>query len=467
MSAVAAPAPRLVDHFESGLDAPICLTWELTYACNLACVHCLSSSGPPRPARAVDRRVHGGRRRAPADAGLLREHRRRRADRPAGLLGARRLRHRARRRREVLHQRLADHARGRRPAGRRATTSTCRSRSTARRPRSTTPSAASGSYATAIAGDGAPERRRLRGLQALGRRHARRTSAQLDAFKAIADRYGAQLRLTRLRPSGRGADVWDELHPTAAQQRQLYDWLLAHGEEVLTGDSFFHLAAVRRSAARPEPLRRRPRRVPDRPGRRRLRLPVRDPRRVPGRQRPRARAASRRCGASRSCSRSCAGRRRAAPCLSLLALRRLPRRLHGGEVLHRAAARRPGPGVRARPRRVAARPARRRASVPRPAGRPLAPQAVASRPGAATRARSPGCEVARSRRALMAGRLVRDGRRGAAAGEAPPAAVRLQGDLRRRGARPDAQGQRRRVRRARLRAARRRAVGASATCRPR
>ena len=30
---------------KQGLDAPICLTWELTYACNLACVHCLSSSG--------------------------------------------------------------------------------------------------------------------------------------------------------------------------------------------------------------------------------------------------------------------------------------------------------------------------------------------------------------------------------------------------------------------------------------
>jgi mycofactocin radical SAM maturase len=66
---------------------------------------------------------------------------------------------------------------------------------------------------------------------------------QLDAFKAMADRYGAQLRLTRLRPSGRGVDVWDELHPTAAQQRMLYDWLLERGEEVLTGDSFFHLAA--------------------------------------------------------------------------------------------------------------------------------------------------------------------------------------------------------------------------------
>src|SRR5690606_19206836 len=71
-----------------------------------------------------------------------------------------------------------------------------------------------------------------------------RTNAhQLDELKAIADRYGAQLRLTRLRPSGRGADVWDELHPTADQQRHIYEWLLRHGEDVLTGDSFFHLAA--------------------------------------------------------------------------------------------------------------------------------------------------------------------------------------------------------------------------------
>src|SRR4051794_41481772 len=49
MSALAAPAGRLTEHFEKGLDAPICLTWELTYACNLACVHCLSSSGRRDP----------------------------------------------------------------------------------------------------------------------------------------------------------------------------------------------------------------------------------------------------------------------------------------------------------------------------------------------------------------------------------------------------------------------------------
>jgi mycofactocin radical SAM maturase len=45
----AGPLPRLIEQFELGLAAPICLTWELTYACNLACVHCLSSSGRRDP----------------------------------------------------------------------------------------------------------------------------------------------------------------------------------------------------------------------------------------------------------------------------------------------------------------------------------------------------------------------------------------------------------------------------------
>src|SRR4051812_28492129 len=40
---------RVTDRLARGLDAPICLTWELTYGCNLACVHCLSSSGRRDP----------------------------------------------------------------------------------------------------------------------------------------------------------------------------------------------------------------------------------------------------------------------------------------------------------------------------------------------------------------------------------------------------------------------------------
>jgi mycofactocin radical SAM maturase len=72
----------------------------------------------------------------------------------------------------------------------------------------------------------------------------RENAHQLDAFKEIADFRGATLRLTRLRPSGRGAEIWDDLHPTAEQQRALYQWLLGAGDNVLTGDSFFHLGAL-------------------------------------------------------------------------------------------------------------------------------------------------------------------------------------------------------------------------------
>ncbi len=72
----------------------------------------------------------------------------------------------------------------------------------------------------------------------------RENVGQLDDFKEIADAHGAQLRITRLRPSGRGADVWHELRPTAEQQRELYQWLLRAGENVMTGDSFFHLAGL-------------------------------------------------------------------------------------------------------------------------------------------------------------------------------------------------------------------------------
>jgi mycofactocin biosynthetic radical S-adenosylmethionine protein MftC len=66
---------------------------------------------------------------------------------------------------------------------------------------------------------------------------------QLDAFESLAGCYGAELRLTRLRPAGRGVDSWHRLHPTLDQQVTLYRWLLDR-PEVLTGDSFFHLNAL-------------------------------------------------------------------------------------------------------------------------------------------------------------------------------------------------------------------------------
>jgi mycofactocin radical SAM maturase len=231
----------LIEHFEHGLDAPICLTWELTYACNLACVHCLSSSGRRDPnelstaeAKAiVDElqrmqvfyvNIGGGEPTIRSDFWELVEYMtshdvgvkfstngsRITAD-VAALLAAN----------DYVDVQISldgatadvnDAVRG------------------------------EGSYAVAIQ---AMEHLAAAGVEnfKLSVVCTRTNIPQLDQFDALAKRYGAQLRLTRLRPSGRGVDSWDELHPTAAQQRELYDWLLAHGEDVLTGDSFFHLAA--------------------------------------------------------------------------------------------------------------------------------------------------------------------------------------------------------------------------------
>ena len=235
----AGPLP-LVEQFQYGLDAPICLTWELTYACNLACVHCLSSSG----------------RRDPLELST--------AECTAVIDELERM--------QVFYVNigggeptvrpdfweLVDYATSHHVGVKFSTNGVKITPAVARRLAGSdyvdvqiSLDGATAEVNDAIRGHGsyATALRAMRNLADAGFRGfkisvvvTRQNAGQLDDFQAIADRYGAQLRLTRLRPSGRGADVWDELHPTAGQQRELYDWLVAHGEQVLTGDSFFHLA---------------------------------------------------------------------------------------------------------------------------------------------------------------------------------------------------------------------------------
>jgi len=225
-----------------GLDAPICLTWELTYACNLQCIHCLSSSGQRDPRELTTPQafaildelrdlqvfyinIGGGEPMVRRDFFEIIEHAigngigvkfstngafidEKNAQRLAAL--------------DYLDIQISldgvdaatnDAVRG------------------------------AGSYDTAL--------RAMENLKAANFGPFKisvvvtpHNVAQLDQFKALADAYGAQLRITRLRPAGRGADTWHELHPTAEQQVEIYNWLLAHGENVLTGDSFFHLNAL-------------------------------------------------------------------------------------------------------------------------------------------------------------------------------------------------------------------------------
>jgi [mycofactocin precursor peptide]-tyrosine decarboxylase / 3-amino-5-[(4-hydroxyphenyl)methyl]-4,4-dimethylpyrrolidin-2-one synthase len=231
----------LVGQFELGLDAPICLTWELTYACNLSCVHCLSSSGRRDPRELstdqckaiIDElermqvfyvNIGGGEPTVRPDFWELLDYA---TEHHVGVKFS------------TNGVRIDKTAAARLAASDYVDVQISLDGATAevndavRGP---------GSFAMAV--------RALENLSAAGFRDAkisvvvtRHNVTQLDDFKALADGYGATLRITRLRPSGRGADVWDELHPTAVQQRELYDWLVVHGDGVLTGDSFFHLSA--------------------------------------------------------------------------------------------------------------------------------------------------------------------------------------------------------------------------------
>src|SRR3954468_10118587 len=231
----------LVDEFQYGLDAPICLTWELTYACNLSCVHCLSSSGrrDPRELSTVECKalidefermqifyvnIGGGEPTVRPDFWELVDYA---TEHHVGVKFS------------TNGVKIDAAAAKRLAASDYVDVQISLDGATAEVNDAVR---GVGSYATALRA-----MQRLSDAGFTGFRVSvvvtRHNAGQLDDFKAIADRFGAQLRLTRLRPSRRGADVWDELHPTAAQQRELYSWLLAHGEAVLTGDSFFHLAA--------------------------------------------------------------------------------------------------------------------------------------------------------------------------------------------------------------------------------
>ncbi len=232
----------LVQQLKGGLDAPICLTWELTYACNLQCVHCLSSSGQRDPRelttaeakRVLDElrdlqvfyiNIGGGEPMVRRDFFELLEHS---ISQGIGVKFS-------------TNGAFIDEDKARRLAAmdyldiQISLDGTDAMTNDAVR--------GEGSYAMA--------RRAMDNLAAanfgpfkISVVVTRHNVDQLDEFKALADSYGAQLRVTRLRPSGRGADSWHDLHPTNAQQRQIYDWLMAHGENVLTGDSFFHLNAL-------------------------------------------------------------------------------------------------------------------------------------------------------------------------------------------------------------------------------
>jgi mycofactocin radical SAM maturase len=233
---------KMAQQFERGLAAPICLTWELTYACNLACVHCLSSSGRRDPAElstaackeVIDSlaamqvfyvNIGGGEPTIRPDFWELVDYA------TASGVGVKF---------STNGTRVDAAAAARLAASDYVDVQISLDGATAGVNDAVR---GTGSHAAAIA---AMEHLRAAGMTGfkLSVVVTRHNVSQLGELKELADAYGAQLRITRLRPAGRGAATWHELHPTAGQQRELYDWLTRHGEQVLTGDSFFHLSPL-------------------------------------------------------------------------------------------------------------------------------------------------------------------------------------------------------------------------------
>ncbi|MCU1365532.1 MAG: hypothetical protein JWN39_1171 [Ilumatobacteraceae bacterium] len=232
----------LVTTLKGGLDAPICLTWELTYACNLQCVHCLSSSGQRDP-----------RELSTAEAKQVLDELRDLQVFYINIGGGEPMVRRDFF--EILEYSISQGI-GVKFSTNGAFIDFDKAQRLAAMDYLDIQISLDGTDAVtndAVRGEGSYDmaRRAMDNLKAAGFGPfkisvvvTRHNVDQLDEFKALADSYGAQLRVTRLRPSGRGADSWHDLHPTNAQQRQIYNWLLAHGENVLTGDSFFHLNAL-------------------------------------------------------------------------------------------------------------------------------------------------------------------------------------------------------------------------------
>ncbi len=232
----------LVTQLKSGLDAPICLTWELTYACNLQCVHCLSSSGQRDP-----------RELSTDEAKLVLDELRDLQVFYINIGGGEPM---VRRDFFELVEYSIGNGIGVKFSTNGAFIDTDKAQRLAAMDYLDIQISLDGTDAVtndAVRGPGsyAMARRAMDNLAAadfgpfkISVVVTRHNVDQLDEFKALADSYGAQLRITRLRPSGRGADSWHDLHPTNSQQRQIYNWLMAHGDNVLTGDSFFHLNAL-------------------------------------------------------------------------------------------------------------------------------------------------------------------------------------------------------------------------------
>jgi mycofactocin biosynthetic radical S-adenosylmethionine protein MftC len=228
-------------YVEMGLSAPVNVTWEVTYACNLSCVHCLSDAGQKRSGE------------------LTTDECRKVIDALSALkvfqfnIGGGEPFMRP----DFLD--LMDYAHSKGMVTCISTNGTLIDDDVSRRLDNklvyiqVSLDGASPESNDAIRGKGS-YKKVIKALESLRKRDievsincvlTKRSFPELDSLVTLAADYGAKLRVSRFRPSGRGKDSWSELNIDKECMLAFSDWLSRH-LRVSTGDSFFSISSEER-----------------------------------------------------------------------------------------------------------------------------------------------------------------------------------------------------------------------------
>ena len=228
-------------YVEMGLSAPVNVTWEVSYACNLSCIHCLSDSGRKRDGELnTDQALQVIDQLAAAKVFQFNIGGGEPFMRP-----------------DFLD--LMDHAHEKGMVTCISTNGTLIDETIARRLDhplvyiQVSLDGASEASNDAIRGQGS-YKKVLSALDHLRKRNievsincvlTRRSYPELDNLVTLAASYGAKLRVSRFRPSGRGKQSWSQLNVQREQMADFSQWLSRH-MAVSTGDSFFSVTTEER-----------------------------------------------------------------------------------------------------------------------------------------------------------------------------------------------------------------------------
>lgn len=228
-------------YVEMGLSAPVNVTWEVTYACNLTCIHCLSDAGKKRAGELTTEQC----RHVIDAASAMKVFQ-------FNIGGGEPFM-----RPDFLD--LMDYAHSKEMVTCISTNGTLIDDDVSERLDNrlvyiqVSLDGASSESNDAIRGKGSFAKV-MRALECLRKRDievsincvlTRRSFPELDKMVALAADFGAKLRVSRFRPSGRGKDSWSQLNIEQAHMLDFSEWLSRH-LGVSTGDSFFSISTEER-----------------------------------------------------------------------------------------------------------------------------------------------------------------------------------------------------------------------------